>query len=132
MFLTAVGQALTYTGEVRNARGNPIAGYAISWSSSNAAAVGVTSAGVATATGYGSSLVIGRAGGLADTVTDVVVNPTRVIVDNGLTIAPRFGTRRSPCGPHCAWSWSRVAPPRSPRCWAEATGPRPTSGWASS
>src|SRR5262249_31691303 len=42
------------------------------------------------------ALVIGQAGGFADTVTDVVTNPTRLIVDNGVAIAPRFGTRKRP------------------------------------
>lgn len=93
--LTAVGQSLGYTGTVRNARGNPIAGYTIAWSSSNPATVTV-SAGVATAAGLGSAFVIGQAAGFADTVTDVVVNPTRLIVDNGIAIAPRFGTRKRP------------------------------------
>src|SRR6266545_3063997 len=94
--LTAVGQSLGYTGTVRNARGNPIAGYTIAWSSSNPAAVTVSPGGVATAAGLGSAFVIGQAGGLADTVIDVVTNPLRVIVDNGVAIAPRFGTLKRP------------------------------------
>ncbi len=94
--LTAVGQSLGYTGAVRNARGNPVAGYTIAWSSSNPAAVTVSPGGVATAAGLGSAFVIGQAAGFADTVTDVVVNPTRIIVDNGIAIAPRFGTRKRP------------------------------------
>jgi len=94
--LTAVGQSLTYGGAVRNARGNPIAGYAIAWSSTNPAAVSVSSGGVVTATGFGSAFLIGQAGGFADTVIDVVVNPTRLIVDNAVTISPRFGTRKRP------------------------------------
>ncbi len=94
--LTAVGQSLGYTGSVRNARGNPIAGYTIAWSSSNPTAVTVSPGGVATAAGLGSAFVIGQAAGLADTVTDIVVNPTRIIVDNGIAIAPRLGTRKRP------------------------------------
>ncbi len=94
--LTALGQSLTYTGQVRNARGNPIAGYTITWSSTNPAAVSVSPGGVATAAGYGSAFVIGQAGGMADTVIDVVTNPTRLIVDNGVAIAPRFGTLKRP------------------------------------
>jgi len=94
--LTAVGQSLSYSGNVRNARGNPISGYPIAWSSTNPAAVSVSPGGVATAAGFGSAFVIGQAGGLADTVIDVVVNPTRLIVDNGVAIAPRFGTRKRP------------------------------------
>jgi hypothetical protein len=94
--LTAVGQSLSYSGAVRNARGNPIAGYTIAWSSTNPAAVSVSSGGVATAAGFGSAFVIGQAGGMADTVVDVVVNPTRLIVDNAIAISPRFGTRKRP------------------------------------
>jgi len=94
--LTAVAQSLTYTGQVRNARGNPIPGYSIAWSSTNPAAVTVSPSGVVTAAGYGSAFVIGQAGALADTVTDVVTNPTRLIVDNGVAIAPRFGTLKRP------------------------------------
>jgi len=94
--LTAVAQSLTYTGQVRNARGNPIPGYSIAWSSTNPAAVTVAPSGVVTAAGFGSAFVIGQAGGFADTVTDVVTNPTRLIVDNGVAIAPRFGTRKRP------------------------------------
>jgi hypothetical protein len=94
--LTAVGQALTYRAEVRNARGSPIPGYPTTWSSTNTLTVSVSSGGTATATGYGSALVIVQAGGFADTVADVVVNPTRLIVDNGVTIAPRFGTLKRP------------------------------------
>src|SRR6266516_575009 len=55
--LTAVGQSLGYTGSVRNARGNPIAGYTIAWSSSNPTAVTVSPGGVATAAGLGSAFV---------------------------------------------------------------------------
>ncbi len=94
--LTAVGQSLSYSGAVRNARGNAIPGYTIAWSSTNPAAVSVSPGGVATAAGYGSAFVIGQAGGFADTVIDVVVNPTRLIVDNAVTISPRFGTRKRP------------------------------------
>ncbi len=96
--LTAVGQSLSYGGggTVRNARGALIPGYPIAWSSSNPAAVSVSAGGVATAAGIGSAFVIGQAGAFTDTVVDVVVNPTRLIVDNGVAIAPRFGTRKRP------------------------------------
>lgn len=94
--LTAVGQSLSYGGTVRNARGALIPGFPIAWSSSNPAAVSVSAGGVATAAGIGSAFVIGQAGAFIDTVVDVVVNPTRLIVDNGVVIAPRFGTRKRP------------------------------------
>jgi hypothetical protein len=94
--LTAVGQSLAYSGQVRNARGNPIPGFSISWSSTNQSVLSVSTAGIATALGFGSAFVIGEAGGLADTVVGVVVNPTRLIVDNGIAITPQFGTRKRP------------------------------------
>lgn len=94
--LTAVGQSLAYTGEVRNARGNAIPGYTITWSTSNPAVATVSSGGVMTAVGLGTALVVGRAGAIADTVVDVVLNPTRVVVDNGVLVAPRFGTLKRP------------------------------------
>ncbi len=94
--MTAIGQALAYSGQVRNARGNDIPNYPVSWSSTNPAAVTVSTGGVATAAGYGSALVIGQAAGVADSVVDVVVNPTKLIVDNAVVTSPRFGTRKRP------------------------------------
>ncbi len=93
--LTALGQTVTYTGAVLNGRGNVISGYPIVWSSSNAA-VTVSPSGVVTAVGFGTAFVIGRAGGVADTVVDVVVNPTHLVVDNTTVAGPRFGTRKRP------------------------------------
>jgi hypothetical protein len=95
-YAEAVGQSIGYTGTVRNARGNLIPGYPIAWSSSDPAAVTVSSGGIATAAGIGSAFVIGQAGAFSDTVVDIFVNPTRLIVDNGVAIAPRFGTRKRP------------------------------------
>lgn len=94
--MTAIGQALVYSGQVRNARGGEIPNYPISWSSTNPTAVTVSTSGLATAAGYGSALVIGQAGDVADSVVDVVVNPTKLIVDNAIAIAPRFGTAERP------------------------------------
>ena len=94
--MTAIGQALAYTGLVRNARGNEIPGYPLSWSSTSPAVVTVSASGVATAAGYGSAFVISQAGGAADSVVDVVVNPTRLIVDNATLTSPRFGTLERP------------------------------------
>jgi len=94
--LTKLGQSVTYTGTVQNARGNPIPGYPITWASTNPAAVTVSPSGVVTAVGFGSALVIARAGAAADTVVDVVLNPTRLVVDNRLVTGPRFGTIKRP------------------------------------
>ena len=94
--LTKLGQSVAYTGTVQNARGNPIPGYPITWASTNPAAVTVSPSGVVTAVGFGSALVIARAGGAADTVVDVVLNPTRLVVDNRLVTGPRFGTIKRP------------------------------------
>jgi len=94
--LTAVGQAVTYSGEVRNARGNPIVGFAIAWLSTNPGVAGVSTSGIVTAAGAGNALVVGYAGSMADTVVLVVVNPTRLIVDNRVLTGPRFGTLKRP------------------------------------
>lgn len=94
--MTAIGQSLAYSGLVRNARGNPIPAYPISWSSTNPTAVTVSGSGVAAAANYGTALVIGQAGTFADTIVDVVVNPTRLIVDNGTVASPHLGTRKRP------------------------------------
>jgi len=94
--LTAAGQSVAYTGQVWNARGNAIPAYPLDWSSTNPAAVNVSPSGVVTAVGFGSALVIGRAGSVADTVLDVVVNPTRLVVDNAFVTGPRLGTLKRP------------------------------------
>jgi len=94
--MTAVGQALTYAAEVRNARANPIPGYPVTWSSTNPGVVTASPSGVVTGAGLGSALVIADAGGVADTIVGIVVNPTRLIVNNAIQIAPRFGTAKRP------------------------------------
>jgi nitrous oxidase accessory protein NosD len=94
--LTALGQSLGYTAEVRNARGAAIAGYPITWSSTNPAAVTVSSGGVVTAAGFGTALVLAQAAGVADTVVDVVRNPSRLLVDNAVAASPWLGTRKRP------------------------------------
>ena len=101
--LTAVGQSLSYTGAVRNARGSLIPGSPIAWSSTNSTAVAVSAGGVATAAGIGSALVIGQAGAFSDTVVDVVVNPTQLIVDNGVVIAPRLAPASGPVPVSATW-----------------------------
>jgi hypothetical protein len=94
--LTALGQSLGYTAELRNARGSAISGYPITWSSTNPAAVTVSSSGVVTAAGFGTALILAQAAGVADTVVDVVRNPTRLVVDNAVATSPRLGTRKRP------------------------------------
>ena len=94
--LTALGQSVAYTGAVLNGRGNVISGYPIVWSSTNPAVVTVSPSGVVTAVALGGAFVIGRAGSVADTVVDVVLNPTRLVVDNTTVVGPRFGTLKRP------------------------------------
>ena len=93
--LTAPGQSIGYTGEVRNEIG-ALLDYPIAWRSSNTAVAGVSSSGVVTAMGYGSAFITGQAGVAADTVVVVVVNPTMLHVDNAVVVSPRFGTLKRP------------------------------------
>lgn len=95
--LTAIGQSLTYQVDVRNGRNVPISGYPVRWNSSNLSVVDtVTDAGVVTAVGYGTATLTARAGNVADTVVVVVLNPTRLYVDNGGVVTPRVGTPSRP------------------------------------
>ena len=93
--LTAIGQQLQYTAEIRNFRGDVLSDPP-QWSSTNSGVATVTSGGLMTGVGYGSAQVIARAGTVADTVTVVVVNPTRIHVDNSIVVTPRLGTLARP------------------------------------
>jgi hypothetical protein len=99
--LTAVGQQLTYTVELRNGRGVPILGYPVAWVSSDPTQVGVdTAAGVATATviGFGPGVeLVAVAGAVRDTVVVVPTNLSRLLVDNSVVVVgPRTGTGTRP------------------------------------
>lgn len=94
--LTALGQTLSYTAQVQNARGTPIPDYPVSWRSTNGAVAQVSSTGTVTALGFGTALVIGSAGAIEDTIRSVVRNPTRLHVDNAAVVQSRFGTLARP------------------------------------
>ena len=94
--MTAPMQQLPVSSVVRSSTGSIMAGYATEWSTSNPAVATISSAGVLTATGYGSTTVIGRAGAAADTGTIVVRNLTMIIVDNGSTAVPGVGIASRP------------------------------------
>ncbi|MBI1723374.1 MAG: right-handed parallel beta-helix repeat-containing protein [Gemmatimonadetes bacterium] len=95
--LTGLGQELTYTLDVRNARGNVIRDYPVSWRSTARTVVDtIFSDNVATAIGFGTTLLIVGAAAAEDTVTFVVQNPTRLIVDNSIVASPRVGTLARP------------------------------------
>ncbi len=91
--IPTIGRSLTYVATVRNESGNVVS-YPTTWSSGNGSVASV-SGGVVTATGYGSALIIVRAGAAADTATVLVRHPTRWIVD-----APR-------AGPVALGTWTR-------------------------
>ncbi len=94
--LTKPGQQLTYTADVRNAQGVPIANYATAWRSDNPAVATVSTAGTVTAISPGAARVIGEAGTIADTVALVIRNLTTLHVDNASSALPRIGTRARP------------------------------------
>lgn len=94
--LAAPAQQLPVTAEVRSSTGQLMEGYATEWSTTNPSVATVSSAGVVTAMGYGTALIIGRAGAAADTGVVVVRNLTKIHVDNASTIVPAFGTRSRP------------------------------------
>ena len=68
------GQTMRLEALVADAAGNALEGRDVRWSSSDAARVGVTQAGIITATDIGSSLVSASSEGKADTVK-VIVTP---------------------------------------------------------
>ena len=82
--LTAVGRVHQVSAEVRNARGALISGVVPSWRSTAPAVATVSAAGVVTATGGGSALIIAQAGAVADTLAVTVSN---VLVSIDLTPA---------------------------------------------
>ncbi|HUF28060.1 MAG TPA: Ig-like domain-containing protein [Gemmatimonadaceae bacterium] len=95
--LTALGQELTYTATVRNARGDLMTDEP-EWRSTNTAVATVTASGTMTGVGYGTAQIIASADPVADTVVVVVVNPRTIHVDNSVVVSPRFGTRKRPFG----------------------------------
>ena len=93
--LTAVGQQLQYVADVRNARGDVLSDPP-QWTTTDPGVATVTAGGLMTGVGYGTASVIATAGMVADTVTVVVTNPTRIHVDNAVVVTPRLGTLARP------------------------------------
>ena len=94
--VTAVGRTIGYTGEVFNEGGAQLTGYAVGWRSTVSTVATVSSAGVVTAGQFGTTMIIGEAGTVADTVIVVVRNPTMLYVDNSVAAVERFGTLARP------------------------------------
>ena len=94
--LTRAGQQLTYTADVRNAQGAPIANYPTVWRSDNPGVAVVSSTGTVTAVAPGAARIIGEAGTIADTVSLVIRGLTVLHVDNASNATPRIGTRARP------------------------------------
>ena len=94
--LTASGQQLPITSVVRNGAGFVLTGYATTWSTTNASVATVSSTGVVSAAGFGTTLIIGQAGAVADTAVVVVRNLTLINVDNSSTASPALGTSSRP------------------------------------
>lgn len=96
--ITAIGQTLTYAPVIRNAIGALITDASIVWTSTNESVASIAGNGVATVSGvnFGTALVIATAGAVADTITVVVTNPTRVYVDNSPFTGIRNGTSGRP------------------------------------
>lgn len=94
--LTAIGQALPLGLNVLNHRGAAIAGYPVTWSSTDQTVVDSVRANAVVTIGFGTTKVVALAGTIADTLTLVVRNPTRIIVDNSVIANPRVGTLSRP------------------------------------
>ncbi len=94
--LTAPGQSRTYSADVLNDAGVILPGYSITWRSTNTAVDMIAPSGTATTVAYGSALLIARAGNAEDTIAVTVFNPSRVVVDNSVTVPPAVGTLARP------------------------------------
>ena len=92
--IPTLGRTLTYTATVRDDAGNVVS-YPVSWTSTNSSVAGV-SAGVVTATNYGSALIVARAGAAVDTAWVLVRHPTRWFVDANRATAAALGTWTRP------------------------------------
>ena len=94
--LTRAGQQVTYTADVRNSQGVPIANYPTNWRSDNPAVANVSATGTVTAMAPGAVRIIGEAGTVADTVALVIRDLTVLHVDNASNALPRIGTHARP------------------------------------
>jgi hypothetical protein len=91
--LTAIGQSLAMTVDVRNKRLAGIPNYPVVWVSTDRSVIDTVDQNVAVASGgFGTSSLIVTAGTVADTVRITVRNLTRIVVDNSVIANPRVGT----------------------------------------
>ena len=82
------GRTEQLTATLRDASGNLLSGFAITWSSSNAGLVSVSSSGVATAKAVGSATITATAGGKSGGATVNVSTP----VVASVSVSPSSGT----------------------------------------
>jgi trimeric autotransporter adhesin len=88
-----VGDASQYSAQPKDAQGNPLAGRSVAWSSTQTAVATVSSAGLVTAVGVGTSSITASSEGVtsAATVITVTSDPAlveeRVLAQQGLAIA---------------------------------------------
>ena len=88
-----VGDASQYSAQPKDAAGNPLAGRSVAWSSTQTAVATVSSAGLVTAVGVGTSSITASSEGVtsAATVITVTSDPAlveqRVLAQQGLAIA---------------------------------------------
>ena len=97
--ITALGQSLSYAATIRNAIGALVTDAEVTWTSTNESIVTVSGSGgtgTVSAVGYGTALVVGRAGAPADTIVVTVANPTRIYVDNSPSNSQRNGSSNRP------------------------------------
>jgi hypothetical protein len=66
--LAAVGETSQALAEVRDQNGNPMAGQAVTWSSSNLPVAEVSGTGLITAAGHGTAIISAAAGGASGSV----------------------------------------------------------------
>ena len=77
--LTALGATVQLTAEVRDQNGQPMAGAAVSWSSSNAAVATVDAQGLVTAAGNGTATITATAGSASGTATVMVAQEVSTV-----------------------------------------------------
>src|SRR6266702_7889667 len=83
----AAGETVQLTGTPRDTAGNPLAGFAVAWSSGNTAAAMVDSNGLVSGVAAGSATITATSGGQSGTSTITVTTATPVPVAT-VTVAP--------------------------------------------
>ena len=81
--LTALGETVRFTAEVRDQNGQVMAGAAVTWASSDASVAAVDASGLVTAAGNGTATINATAGSASGTatVTIAVENPDRAALE---------------------------------------------------